>query len=63
MAINVPTITKVQRTNAILFFGLTLLPTIVLLFINGLLALGFMICVALRYVELFIINKFQDKLQ
>jgi len=42
---------------------LTLAPAVALFFIDIKIFFGFLICVALRYVELFIINKFQDKLQ
>ena len=63
MAINLPQITKVQRTNAILFFLLTLLPIFVLWFVNKVVLIGFLSCVTTRYLELYIINKYGDKLQ
>jgi hypothetical protein len=63
MAINLPQITKAERTNALFFFILTLIPAVVLFFIDIKIFFGFLICVGLRYVELFIINKYGDKLQ
>jgi len=63
MAINLPQITKTERTNALLFFGLTLLPLIILFFVNIYAWYGFLLCTALRYLELWIINKYGDKLQ
>jgi len=63
MAINLPQITKVQRTNAILFFLLTLLPIFILWFVDKVVLIGFLGCIALRYLELWIINKYGDKLQ
>jgi hypothetical protein len=63
MGINLPQITKAERTNAILFFCSILLPVIVLLFVNKLIAFGFILCTGLRFLELWIINKYGDRLQ
>ena len=63
MGINLPQITKAERTNAILFFVLTLLPIIIFLFVNKLVAFGFILCTALRFLELWFISKYGDKLK
>jgi hypothetical protein len=63
MVISIPKVTKAERTNALLFFFLTLLPAIVFFFLDKIFLIGFLTCIGLRYVELIIVNKYGDKLQ